>query len=55
MPSYEALAFQGAYSFVHLDHGFASQLDKRSAVAAVRFQKKELDFAGLFVNEEKSH
>ena len=45
----------GHNSFIYLDDGLGSQPDKCSAAAAAMIQKKELDSAGLLVNEEKSH
>ena len=45
----------GHNSFIYLDDGLGSQPHKCSAAAAAMIQKKELDSAGLLVNEEKSH
>ena len=45
----------GHNSFTYLDDRLGSQPDKCSAAAAAMIQKKELDSAGLLVNEEKSH
>ena len=45
----------GHNSFIYLDDGLGSQLDKCSAAAAAIFQKKELDSSGLRVNEDNSH
>ena len=45
----------GHNSFIYLDDGLGSHPDKCSAAAAAMIQKKELNSAGLLVNEEKSH
>ena len=44
----------GHNSFIYLDDGFGSQLDKCSATATSFIQRKELS-SGLLCNEEKSH
>ena len=45
----------GHNSFIYLDDGLGSHPDLCSAAAAAMIQKKELNSAGLLVNEEKSH
>ena len=48
--------YMGHNSFIYLDDGLGSQPDMcRRSRAAAMIQKKELDFAGLLVNEDKSH